>query len=364
MSSPTSDWLTAGGLLLRGILVLVPVQLFLLGGVFLDTFRLVRPRRVLLALLVGVIVAVVTYAINNTIFDLTGLSMVAFAIGVAPFVEEALKGLWLDWCVRTSRTGFMVDAAILGFAVGAGFATVENIYYLRIFPDAPWLVWAIRGLGTAVMHGGASAIFAVLRHVWSVAGRPAWSGWLVALTAAGVFHGGFNRLLSHPLVATAMLLVLLPLVLMGIRRLSERRLRLWLGEGLDRDRELLATIHEGQVGQTALGRYLAGLRVNFQPGVVADMLCLLRLEAELSVRAKGTLMMREHGFEPRMDDELAARLEEHRWLEHAIGRTGLWALGGLRPWQGRDAWQRRLLRQEVAGSPPPDAAPVQRFRGR
>ena len=73
--------------------------------------------------------------------------------------------------MRTRRTGFLTDAAILGFAVGAGFATVENIYYLRIFPDAPWLVWAIRGLGTAVMHGGASAIFAVLRQAWSVAGR-------------------------------------------------------------------------------------------------------------------------------------------------------------------------------------------------
>ena len=37
------------------------------------------------------------------------------------------------------------------------------------------------------------------------------------------------------------LLVLLPVVMLVIRRVGESRLRTWLGDGLDRDRELLAT---------------------------------------------------------------------------------------------------------------------------
>ena len=31
--------------------------------------------------------------------------------------------------VHRHRVGFLVDGAILGFAVGAGFAVVENLYY-------------------------------------------------------------------------------------------------------------------------------------------------------------------------------------------------------------------------------------------
>ena len=48
----------------------------------------------------------------------------------------------------------MIDAAIYGFAVGAGFAFIENIYYLHSLEHHKIVVWIIRGLGTAVMHGG------------------------------------------------------------------------------------------------------------------------------------------------------------------------------------------------------------------
>ena len=62
----------------------------------------------------------------------------------------------------TRRVGFLVDAAVLGFAVGAGFALVENVVYLRAITDAPLGLWLVRGLGTAVMHGGTTAMFAML----------------------------------------------------------------------------------------------------------------------------------------------------------------------------------------------------------
>jgi hypothetical protein len=57
---------------------------------------------------------------------------------------------------------FLVDAAQLGFAVGAGFAVVENIQYLRSLADASIALWLVRGLGTAVLHGATTAIFAMM----------------------------------------------------------------------------------------------------------------------------------------------------------------------------------------------------------
>ncbi|MBE0568039.1 MAG: PrsW family intramembrane metalloprotease, partial [Krumholzibacteria bacterium] len=161
---PSSEGLAAGALALRLLLALVPVQLFLVVLTALDTWRLVRPRRILVAMLAGAAAAAVSYVANNTLLALSGLGLAAYAVLVAPLVEEAAKGAWSDWLVRTRRAGFLVDAALLGFAAGAGFATVENLYFLQALPAAPLYVWAIRGLGTAVMHGGAAALFAIVRR--------------------------------------------------------------------------------------------------------------------------------------------------------------------------------------------------------
>ena len=81
---------------------------------------------------------------------------------VGPIIEECGKALLVAWLVWTRRVGFLVDAAVMGFAVGAGFALVENVAYLRALTDAPLGLWLVRGLGTAVMHGGTTAVFAML----------------------------------------------------------------------------------------------------------------------------------------------------------------------------------------------------------
>ena len=57
------------------------------------------------------------------------------------------------------------------------------------------------------------------------------------------------------------------------------------------------------------------------------MLCYLRLHCELALRAKGVLMLRESGFdEPPLDDELKAQIEELRYLERSLGKSGQLAL--------------------------------------
>ncbi|MFO7608165.1 MAG: PrsW family glutamic-type intramembrane protease [Candidatus Krumholzibacteriia bacterium] len=349
----SSDGLDFGALALRLLLALVPVQLFLAVLAALDTWRLVRPRRILAALLAGAAAAAVSYVANNTLLALSGLGTAAFAVLVAPLVEEAAKGAWSDWLVRTRRAGFLVDAALLGFAAGAGFATVENLYFLQTLPNAPLVVWTIRGLGTAVMHGGAAALFAIVRR--ALRDGPARGlAWPAALLAAWLLHAGFNRLLAWPVPATALLLVAVPAVLAVAHRLGERRLRTWLGLGFDRDTELLALIRSGEVRGSPLGRYLESLRSLAAPATLVDMLCLLRLQAELAIRAKGGLLLAEQGFAPRPDPELAAKLAEVRHLERTIGRAGLLALRPVSPWRGAGRWQRHRLEEEAGSA---DAGP-------
>jgi RsiW-degrading membrane proteinase PrsW (M82 family) len=141
---------------------LLPVLLFLGLLFFLDSFKLVPPRSVLLALLAGAVAAAVGLSVSDWVAAATGLPPPPFSRYVAPPVEEALKALWVVVFLRRGRIGFLVDAAILGFAVGAGFALVENVEYLRELAEPRVLLWLVRGLGTAVLHGATTAIFAIL----------------------------------------------------------------------------------------------------------------------------------------------------------------------------------------------------------
>ncbi len=340
----SSDLYQDSGTLVSLAVSLGPVMLFLLSLVFLDTFRLVRFRRVVWAIVAGIGTGLASYLVNTSLLSLLGWPVITFAVVLAPVVEESLKGLYMGWLLKTRRAGFLIDAAILGFATGSGFALAENIFYLRNLPDAPLFVWIIRGFGTAIMHGGATAIFAIAaRALTETRLTLSWRVWLPGLMAAILVHSLFNRMLNKPVLATVVVVVVLPLLMRWVYKVGEDRLRRWLGHGFDRDTELLALINEGQVSETPLGRYLVSLRGSFRPDTVADMLCLLRLQAELSIRAKGIILLREHGLKPDDDPELRAKLEEVWHLEGNIGKTGLLALRPVCRWKGADRWQRHLL---------------------
>jgi hypothetical protein len=80
------------------------------------------------------------------------------------------------------------------------------------------------------------------------------------------------------------------------------------------------------------------------PGpVVADMLCLLRIHLELSLRAKGILIARAAGVEVPIDEHVRANFQEMRYLEKSIGRTGRLAIQPFLTSSSRDLWQLYML---------------------
>jgi RsiW-degrading membrane proteinase PrsW (M82 family) len=331
---------------------LLPVLLFLGLLVFLDSFKLVSLRSVLVALLAGGVAALAGASVNGGLMAATGLATPTFSCYVAPPVEEALKALWIVVLLRRGRVGFLVDAAILGFAVGAGFALVENVEYLRALAEPRVLLWLVRGFGTAILHGATTAIFAILakmvedRHP----GRPLLAV-LPGLLAAAAVHSLYNHSLVSPLLAAGILLVGLPLLVVFVFERSERATRDWLGVGFDSDLELVEAIVSGQALETRMGEYLRSLKARFPGELVADMLCLLRIQAELAIRAKGLLLAREAGLEAPVGEDVRANLDELRYLERSIGRTGLLALKPVLRQSARDLWQVYFL-EEAGGKAP------------
>jgi hypothetical protein len=241
--------------------------------------------------------------------------------------------------MRQNRIGFLVDAAIFGFAVGAGFAIFENLYYLNVLPDMPLGTWIVRGFGTAIMHGGATAIFALISHV--MFGQYPTIGLAALLPGyllAAIVHSVFNHFFLAPVLNTAVVLVILPLLLVTVFERSEKAVSEWLGAGFDADTELLELINSGELSASKVGLYLHSLKEKFEGPIVADLLCYLRLHTELSMRAKGLLMMRESGFTNKAGEETRAKLEEMKYLEGSIGKTGKLAIKPFLRMSRKDLW--------------------------
>jgi RsiW-degrading membrane proteinase PrsW (M82 family) len=329
---------------LHALLGLLPVCCFLAALLYLDSYKLVPLKWIVATILLGCAAGIASYPLNSLGLQWLDISYSAHTRYVAPFVEESLKALVIWALVRDNRIGFLVDAAIYGFAVGAGFAIFENMYYLTILPDLKWGAWIVRGFGTAIMHGGATAIFAVIAHTMLEQHPTRGSmALLPGLAIAIIMHSVFNHFFFTPIVNTALVLGILPLLFTIIFDRSDRSLSEWLGAGFDADTELLELINSGEFPTSRVGLYLQSLREKFAGPVVADLLCYLRLHTELSIRAKGLLMMRESGFMDKAGEHTRSKLEEMRYLEKSIGATGKLAIKPFLRMSQKDLWQFYML---------------------
>jgi RsiW-degrading membrane proteinase PrsW (M82 family) len=335
-----------GALIVRVSLGFLPVLTFA-GILFVfDNFRLVKFRVVRDALLAGVVAAMLCLLLNRWLLAQTNLSAPLYARYLAPFVEETAKVVYLFLLLRRHRLGFLVDSAIVGFAIGAGFALFENLYFLYSLHDHNLLYWIIRGFGTAVMHGGTVALIGIMAK-----SRSECRQWeravdiLPGLAVAILIHSLFNHFsLRWQFLASIIFLIGLPLTIFLVYQRSERSLRQWLEAGFGSDAELLEMIRTGTMLQSNIGRYLQSLKERLSGPVLADMLCTLQLHVELSIKAKAILLLQEQGFPVPADPGVQEKFRELKFLQRSIGRLGRRLLAPLLHTSARELWQLHMLK--------------------
>jgi protease PrsW len=325
-------------------LSLLPVVAFLFALQLIDTYRLVTLRRVLRSMAVGCAVAAACYFLNSAICLATGISVELWARTGAPVIEESAKALYIVWLIRANRIGFMVDAAICGFAVGTGFAVVENVFYLSHLIGFGLLTYAVRGFGTAIMHGGSTAIFGIVsRNRAEIRRSNSPVVFLPGLAIAILIHLLYNQPTLPATISAGLMILLLPAILWFVFWRSEQALEKWLGTKLDKDIEIVQMIATDTFSSSPAGSYLRSLESTFPPQILADMLCYLQLSAELSARSKGDLLRREMGFPVDADPELISQLKELDFLESRIGRAGKLALAPLIGSSHLETWELHKL---------------------
>jgi RsiW-degrading membrane proteinase PrsW (M82 family) len=331
---------------------LVPVLLMALLFAWLDVFKLMSPWEMIACLLLGMVAALVAWPISGRMLDTLPIGYSFYSRLVAPWIEEALKGLALALLFATNRIGYKLDAIISGFAIGAGFSVIENIFYLARFPELTTSVWLVRGLGTAVMHGAATAVLAVsvhqvcesaLRRQGGQAFNPLWliPGYLVA----SLIHIIFNQFPSHPMEVMIATLVIAPIVLIGLMRLGEGQTHQWLAEESEAHRLWLEEWRAGEFPNDASGQRIKALAARVKPEQAALIRDYCIAKAELVLAAEEELLDRDRHVDEADAERLRAAFSRLKQIREGIGRVGYAALSRQLPFSRNDEWELEELRE-------------------
>ncbi|NEE00051.1 PrsW family intramembrane metalloprotease [Phytoactinopolyspora halotolerans] len=139
------------------MLALLPVMLLVSTFLWLDRWEPEPGWNLLFAFLWGAGVATLGAILINSAVGVTYGPM-ASAVVSAPLVEEALKGSFLVgmlWWNRQQLDG-VVDGVVYAGMIAAGFAYVENIFYLgrafEIDPSEGWFTFILRGVVSPFAH--------------------------------------------------------------------------------------------------------------------------------------------------------------------------------------------------------------------
>ena len=336
-------------------LALVPVLLMAALFAWLDVFKLMSVWEMLGLLILGGLAALAAWPISGQMLDALPMGFSFYSRMVAPWVEEALKGLAVVLLFAGNRIGYKLDAVISGFAIGAGFSVIENIMYLARYPELAAPVWLVRGLGTAIMHGATCAILAAIAHELGdrsarASGRRFWLNplwFLPGYIAASLIHIAFNHFPDQPMLVMIVTAVVAPLVLLGLLRFGESEAQGWLAEETTAHEAALAEWRAGGFPQDESGKRIEALAKRAGGAEAERIHAYCMLKTELVLAAERELQDQDRDVEPEDRFRLRRQFAELETLRKAMGRTGFAALRPLLPFSRNDDWELSELREVV-----------------
>jgi RsiW-degrading membrane proteinase PrsW (M82 family) len=326
---------------------LLPVLAFMALLINFDGYQLVGVRDVLAAVVAGAGIAGASYFVNGYAILQLGFSIENYSRFGAPLVEEFLKALFIIFLFTRNRIGFMIDAAILGFAVGTGFALTENYYFASQFPTASLGVFVVRGFGTAIMHGGATALFGVMAQSWTERHEKVNPLlYLPGFAAAVALHSAYNVFQATPLLATVVMLLALPAALAIVFTKSEHKIHTWLLTDYESHEHLLEDLKNGNFAKSEAGRFIQALADRFDKTVVANIFKYLQLHTELALLADKVSLAHETQEKVPIE-HLRERFRELHRLERAIGRAAFWTVWPHLHFTKKELWELHELEEHM-----------------
>ena len=301
------------------ILTAVPLALFIVYLVVMDSFKLTKWPTLLFSIGAGLVMFLVSYLICR-------IPAIGESKLLTSAVEELCKGAIVYLLIARRKVGLLGDATIYGSAIGAGFGLLSNIFYLSAHGEAD--VWHTIFLGceAAVMHIGCTSLLAmalimVHQGKFGATRTAKVLGTIVAFVVTILVHYIHALEPINPLILTILLIIYFFLSKRSLFKKNSKFVHDWLDEGINSEITLLGSVRRGEFASTKAGEYLLSLRDNYTPETFFDMLCYIQNYLELSIAAKSNLMLKEAGMEPVHDPVNQSRILELHALRKRIGPT-------------------------------------------
>ncbi|MCJ7432451.1 MAG: PrsW family intramembrane metalloprotease, partial [Anaerolineales bacterium] len=268
---------------------------------------------------------------------------------IAPITEEIIKSAFLVYLVRRRSFNYFVDGAIYGFAIGIGFAVVENYRYIVNYQAAAITIAAGRALSTNLIHATGSAIVGVMlglgRFQRDAPRRVLLFG--MGLVIAILIHAGFNNMVLR--VGGERWLVYLYAALVGF---SGAALILWLIQiGLNEERnwinEMLGVADKVTQGESRVVLRLAEAGVLLAPIVErfgrqkATLIGrLLAVQAQLGILRKTLQTFPGERMQQDAGNQISDLQSEMALLRNRIGVYPMLYLRSIFPNDNYSVWTR------------------------
>ena len=334
--------------ILPALAALLPIVAYLGVLQIYDAFSMTRWHRLASHALWGAVVTLITYAIV-VIWRYFNDGQPWAGLLPSVLIEEFLKAAVLIFLVSRRRIAFLAEAQIYGQAVGAGFAFVENILYLSLFPDIGIGTAIVRGMGTSMLHMGCTSTVVSLWLLlpWNEETQRYDIRWnylfgILLFIPSVAIHYVYNMWLFSPAAQLLAVIAIFFLIYSIVGLISERLTLRWLDVSIQSDVVLLQAIQEGKLCDTHSGMYLETIRERFDPLVFFDMCVYVQLYIELLIAGKSRLMLRDAGLQVEMSAEEkrmhTEKLTELRAISARIPRVGHYLLRPILHTSVKNRW--------------------------
>ena len=309
------------------LLTAVPLAVFIVYLLVMDSFKLTTWPKLLSSIGAGMLMFLLSWLICR--IPAIGQSKLMISV-----VEELCKGAILYMLINRHKVGLLGDATIYGSAIGAGFGFLSNCFHLHhLLAEGAVNGWHTMFLGfeAAVMHIGCTSLLAmalmmVHQGKFGDSRRAKVLGTVISFAITIVVHYVHALEPIDPLILTGLLVAYYFISKRSLFKKNQKFVHEWLDEGINNEITLLGAFKRGEFSGTRAGEYMLTLKERFEPEVFFDMYCYVQNYLELSIAARSNLILKEAGIDPVRDPENQARLREMQDLRKRIGPTAVQSL--------------------------------------
>ena len=347
-------------MLIIALLIATIVPLIFLYVIYkLDLYGTGSFRIVLACFVWGMVAFALAYFINTTARSAGLISLDTLRQYFAPVAEEILKALILIYLVRRPNFTYFVDGAIYGFAIGVGFAIVENYSYVLGNTTSMLGVAIGRVLSTNLMHASASALIGIA--VGYARFHRSWRlllSLLAGLLLALALHIGFNNLVTR--VSSGLLLLYAAVVGFGSAGFIALAIRRGLAEEKTWIEETLGEADRVTKGEAAvvnritdMREILAPLAKRFGPEKATQIERFLMLQARLGILRKTLEKLQDEKMVKAVEVQMGDLRREMDEARRSVGTYCMLYLRQIFPEESSPLWGslESAIQEKIAARP-------------